>query len=162
MPGTELDYFTHVQPLDWEEKYDDQTGMPHYPATNYYLSESNTLIDPEAKLFEFIVPLYPIGLTSRVRVDEWIEVLSSGEEPVVLAASVIDYKTPTMYDDRDRPGHCCLTHYVLDGHHRLLAAAQVQAPIRLLSFLSISESCLKDKYIEQAILALPRYPEQQA
>lgn len=35
--------------------------------------------------------------------------------------------------------HWCLTHFLLDGHHKLEAAATAGRPVRLLSLLALGE-----------------------
>jgi hypothetical protein len=74
--GGKLDYFCHELQGDWETPYDDETGMPYYPAIDYYITESCTFLGREDRVFEFIVPLYPTRFTNRGRVDEWRDVLS--------------------------------------------------------------------------------------
>jgi hypothetical protein len=154
-PGGELDYFCHGLQGEWDPPYDDMTGMPAYPATDYYITESCTFLGRDDRLFEFIVPLYPTRFTRRSRVDEWRETLLR-DSSTAVAVSVIDLKTPTVYTDPPKARHVCITHYLLDGHHRILAAAELQKPIQLLSFLYFDQSSLREEYIEEALAALPK------
>jgi hypothetical protein len=153
--GSDLDYFSHEQPDDWDPPYDDETGLPYYPAIDYYITESCTFLGREDRVFEFIVPLYPTRFTNRGRVEEWRETLIQGTSTAV-AISVIDLKTPTVYTDPPRARHVCITHYLLDGHHRMLAAAELQRPLQLLSFLYFDQSLLREEYVEEALAALPK------
>jgi len=106
-------------------------------------------------VFEFIVPLYPTRFTNRGRVDEWRETLLQGTS-TATAISVIDEKTPTVYTYPQKARHVCITHYLLDGHHRMLAAAELQRPLQLLSFLYFDQSFLREEFIEEALAALPK------
>lgn len=154
-PGGELDYFCHELQGEWDPPYDDMTGMPPYPATDYYITESCAFLGREERVFEFIVPLYPTRFTKRSRVEEWRESLLR-ESSTAVAVSVIDEKTATVYTYPQKARHVCITHYLLDGHHRMLAAAELEKPIQLLSFLSFDQSFLREEFIEETLAALPR------
>jgi hypothetical protein len=54
----------------------------------------------------------------------------------VLAVSVLDRTQP--FDSAD--AHAGLVHFVLDGHHKLEAAARLGVAITVLSFVSIDAS----------------------
>lgn len=153
--GEELDYFCHELQGDWDPPYADMTGMPPYPAIDYYITESCTFLGREDRVFEFIVPLYPTRFTNRGRVDEWRETLLQ-RTSTATAISVIDEKTPTVYTYPQKARHVCITHYLLDGHHRMLAAAELQRPLQLLSFLYFDQSFLREEFIEEALAALPK------
>jgi hypothetical protein len=54
-----------------------------------------------------------------------------------FAVSVLDNQAPATYKgDRDYPygGQMLLTHCMLDGHHRLQAAAETASTVRILTF----------------------------
>ncbi len=58
--------------------------------------------------------------------------LTLGVRPTAIAVSVLDIK---QYYDSD-VAHWCLAHYLLDGHHKIAAAAETGCPITLLSFVT--------------------------
>jgi hypothetical protein len=47
---------------------------------------------------------------------------------------------PTVDHGEDWYAHWGLTHFLLDGHHKLQAAAETGRPLRLLSLLSVEGS----------------------
>ena len=62
--------------------------------------------------------------------------IGAGERPTVLAISILDRTQP--HDKRD--SHSGLIHFILDGHHKIEAAARIGAEISVLSMLSIDDS----------------------
>jgi hypothetical protein len=52
-----------------------------------------------------------------------------------------------------------LAHYLLDGHHKALAAAREHQPLRLLSFLSQDEGVSGEDDVEAVLGALGRSAE---
>jgi hypothetical protein len=67
--------------------------------------------------------------------------LSTSSSPTAVAVSTLDVCAPavdTQSEDYDE--HWGLTHHVLDGHHKLQAAAETRRPLRLLSLLAIDAS----------------------
>ena len=75
----------------------------------------------------------------RSAVDEYKRTIALGTRPTVLALSVLDVKAPfSVPRDATIVRHWGLAHYVIDGHHKLAAAAELGGsyPIQLLSFLS--------------------------
>ncbi len=81
--------------------------------------------------------------------------LSNGERPTALAVSVLDVRGPTTREEGPEvTEHWCLSHYLLDGHHKTYAASQVERPITLLSFLATAESMATEENVEQVLGAL--------
>lgn len=55
--------------------------------------------------------------------------------------SLLDVCQPAVDDDsRDYFAHWALTHFLLDGHHKVAAAAEAGASLQLLSLLSVDAS----------------------
>lgn len=70
--GTDKDYFANEQVELWG--IDDFWGMPHNPKINYYRG-TDQLMDKEAKVFEFIIPIFPKNWLQRDRTNEDIDTL---------------------------------------------------------------------------------------
>jgi hypothetical protein len=81
--------------------------------------------------------------------------LSRGVVPTALAISVLDVKQPAVWQgEREITEHWCLSHYVLDGHHKLYAAAQAGKPITMLSFLAADKGVSTLEQVSKGIEAL--------
>lgn len=145
--GTEDDYFTNEQLQVWG--IDEFWGLPHYPKTKYYRSLTRELTN-KSKLFEFVVPTFPERWLDAKTVNKYKSLISDGEKPTALCLSVIDIKEPTDYKDgTDHPEHWCLSHYMVDGHHKIFAASLLNKPITVLSFLAKEESIATDQAIKE-------------
>src|SRR6266536_2040208 len=136
-PGSSADYFGHEQVELWG--IDPALGKPHDPRTDYYRA-SSLLLGGGRQFFEFLVPLVPSARLDEETVAGYRERLRKDERPTALAISVLDVKQPADWEgDPAVTEHWCLAHYLLDGHHKALAAAREHQPLRLLSFLSHDE-----------------------
>jgi hypothetical protein len=115
-------------------------GLPHYPKAVYYRTHECE-IDRRAHLFEFVVPMVPPSWNDAARVDEHRARLRASTSPTAVAVSTLDVCRPAVErPERDDFAHWCLTHFVLDGHHKLEAAATDDRVLRLLSLLSLGAS----------------------
>ncbi|MFE7245925.1 hypothetical protein [Streptomyces sp. NPDC057580] len=56
-----------------------------------------------------------------------------------MAVSTLDMCEPAVGVPTDHYQHWGLTHFLLDGHHKLEAAATAGRPVQLLSLLALSE-----------------------
>jgi len=144
------DYFAEDQVATWGiERFWDLPGYPHTP----YYRTFETDVSSDAHLFEFVVPMVPPSWNNPMRVAGHAELLSSSDRPTAVAVSILDTSAPAM----SGPGldyfeHWALTHFLLDGHHKLQAAAQTNRPLRLLSLLSLDASLAS----EQSIVRIPQ------
>jgi hypothetical protein len=140
-PGKAGDYYAEEQIATWG--VDAFWGLPHDPRTEYYRGRVVPL--PPATfgnraVFEFVVPMFPHGWLDADRVAEY-RAHTSPEPPTALTLSVLDVKGPAMWDEPPAVAeHWCLAHYLLDGHHKVYAAASAGAPVGLLSFLAVGQS----------------------
>ncbi|HLL56622.1 MAG TPA: hypothetical protein VK359_01730 [Rubrobacteraceae bacterium] len=156
-PGTELDYFAHEQAALWGT--DAFWGLPHHPKTEYYRAASIPL-GGSRRLFEFVVPMFPKGWLSKKTLTSYADRLSNSERPTALAVSVLDVRGPTTREEGPEvTEHWCLSHYLLDGHHKTYAASQAEKPITLLSFLATAESMATEENVEQVLGALSSQAE---
>ena len=133
-PSKAGDYFFQEQIELWG--VDPFWGVPHYTRSEYYRTEV-LKISEHGGLFEFIVPMFP-GRYLDFKTIESYETLLNSPSPTALAISVLDVKQPAEWEGNPEiQEHWCLAHYLLDGHHKMYAAAQFGKPISLLSCLAI-------------------------
>lgn len=152
-PGDAGDYFTHEQADLWgTDPF--RNNQPHDPRTEYYRSDSISLGDRK-RLFEFVVPMMPSNRLDAKTTTGYDERLKADENPTAFALSVLDVKQPADWEgDPVVTEHWCLAHYLLDGHHKMLAASRAHRPVRLLAFLSPADGVASADEIERAIGAL--------
>ena len=153
-PRDPADYFAHEQIELWG--VDSFWNLPHDPRTEYYrVASTPPRIGREGALFEFVVPMMPSNWLDPETIARYEMQLSGGGLPAALAISVLDVKQPAVWDGEPTvTAHYCLTHYLLDGHHKMLAAARTQRPLRLLSFLAMDESIATDEHFTEALAAM--------
>ncbi|MFF0465625.1 hypothetical protein [Streptomyces mexicanus] len=137
IPGKEGDYFSGEQVATWG--VDQFWGLPQYPQTPYYRT-FETVVDADAHLYEFVVPMVPPTRNERERVKEYVALMKEGTVPTAVAISTLDVCQPALDLGDDPSAHWGLTHFLLDGHHKLEAAATAARPVRLLSLLALGES----------------------
>jgi hypothetical protein len=148
-PGSAKDYFTHEQVELWG--IDGFWNLPHYPKTEYYRSRTKDLGE-RRKLFEFLIPMFPGNWLNQDECQAYKSEINFGYQPTALALTVLDIKEPANWEGEPAvTEHWCLAHYLLDGHHKTLAAAEVDKPITLLSFLSLGESLATEENIRTLI-----------
>jgi hypothetical protein len=137
VPGQGGDYFSGEQVATWG--LDQFWGLPEYPHTPYYRT-FETAVDASAHLYEFVVPMVPPTWNVRERVEEYAELMGRGAAvPTAVAVSTLDVCEPAAGLGEDHCRHWGLTHFLLDGHHKLEAAATAGQPVQLLSLLALNE-----------------------
>lgn len=136
VPGQQGDYFSGEQVATWG--LDAFWGLPHYPHTPYYRT-FETAVDASAHLYEFVVPMVPPSWNTRERVEEYVGLMDRGTVPTAVAVSTLDVCEPASGLPDDHYRHWGLTHFLLDGHHKLEAAAAAGRPVQLLSLLALGE-----------------------
>ncbi|WP_323182342.1 MULTISPECIES: hypothetical protein [unclassified Streptomyces] len=125
IPGKEGDYFSGEQLTTWG--VDPFWGLPEYPHTPYYRT-FETAVDADAHLYEFVVPMVPPRWNERARVEEYVALMERGTVPTAVAVSTLDVCQPAVDSGDDYCAHWGLTHFLLDGHHKLEAAAAAGRP----------------------------------
>jgi hypothetical protein len=139
-PAHPGDYFAEEQVQTWG--IDRFWGLPEYPRTPYYRTAARRL-DDHSELYEFIVPMVPPTWNRADRVAAAVAALRLSSAPTCLAISVLDICQPATIDnDVAKPGqaHWCWAHFLLDGHHKLQAAASSNRPLRIMSLLTLDAS----------------------
>jgi hypothetical protein len=133
-PGSAEDYFAN--------EYWRCTSRDHHPGQAYYRGQSSDprrYVTPagdslDYAFHELIVPLYPPDACDAGRVQQFRVELLQGAVPTAIAISFCDVAYG-RYPAPDTSGHLVLTHYLLDGHHKMRAAADEGRAITLLSLL---------------------------
>ncbi len=137
-PGQEGDYFSDEQVAAWG--VDAFWGLPEHPRTPYYRT-FETVVDDDAHFYEFVVPMVPPSWNAPERVAEYAEQMGRGSVPTAVAVATLDLCQPALdLRSTDYHGHWGLTHFLLDGHHKLQAAASAGRCVQLLSLLAVGES----------------------
>jgi hypothetical protein len=136
-PGTDDDYFVREQPALWG--VDGFWGLPHNPRTKYYRGSDRDIGGGE-RLYEFLIPMFPETWLKDGQVSEFRDRLERGDCPTALAISVLDVKQPADWEgDPEVNCHWCLAHYLIDGHHKVFAAALTGRPISFISMLATAK-----------------------
>lgn len=142
-PGDEHDFFSGPLTQNLLHFKEDKPD----PQTAYYLVRKRIHIrsdSPELNC-EFIVPTQDLTTLDPEHISYYRTQFSNGYRPTVLAIGLIETKWP--YRDDLYYGLNFLTHYVIDGHHKLYAAALEQKEITMLSFIR------KNNYFEKTDVA---------
>lgn len=130
--GSDHDYFIKEQIDCWGE--DGFWDFPHHPKIKYYRGNDQKIGDTKL-LFEFIIPMFPQKWLNRETVKQYQNLISEGRKPTAITLSVLDIKE--FYESE--VSHCCLAHYILDGHHKMYAASLENKPISILAFVAIDQ-----------------------
>lgn len=155
-PHDERDYFTHEQVATWG--VDSFWGLPENPRSYYYRT-FETRVKADAHLYEFMVPMVPPGWNDRGRVQHYLGLIGRGVTPTAVALSTLDVCQPATDDEStDYYVHWGLTHFLLDGHHKLEAAAKSGAKVQLLALVSLEGSLARPDDVArlQGVLDQPR------
>ncbi|WP_327359988.1 hypothetical protein [Streptomyces sp. NBC_01296] len=84
--------------------------------------------------------MVPPTWNDKERVEEYVALMEQGTVPTAVAISTLDVCQPAIDRGDDYFVHWGLTHFLLDGHHKLEAAAATGQPVRILSLLALGES----------------------
>ena len=143
--GTNKDYFSNEEVKLWG--IDGFWVMPHNPKIKYYRG-TDQRIKQDEKVFEFLIPIFPQTWLDEERVEFYKERIVEGKFPTAISLSVLDVKAPAVWIDDQKPeytGHWCLAHYILDGHHKVFAASEMNKPINLICFLAAEQGINETK-----------------
>ncbi len=148
-PGDVSDYFSHEQVSTWG--VDPAVGAPENPVTPYYRT-FETPIGEQGHLYEFVVPMVPPAWNTSHRVAEYGDSLGQ-TVPTAVAYSLLDVVQPAMDEGDDYYQHWVLTHFLLDGHHKVEAASSAGRPVRLLSLVDERISIASPEEVAAAVAA---------
>ncbi len=168
------DYFSHESlDLFGMPSYE---GVPDNPRTPYWRAGSRVL-PPETgawpavdgprprptnpkRFFHFVVPMSPPHHLELDRIEHYQREIEAGATPAALGVSVLDVRAPAVTPwDKDEKTyeyaeHWCLATYLLDGHHKVEAAARSHSAVRLLTFVARDASVASEQDIDAVVQML--------
>lgn len=148
-PGEAADYFNHEQVATWG--VDPAVGAQEHPGTPYYRT-FETPMGEQGHLYEFVVPMVPPSWNETQRVSEYTD--NAGLTPATAVAySLLDVVLPATDEGDDYYEHWVLTHFLLDGHHKVEAASAAGRPVRLLSLIDERISIAAPEEVGAAVVA---------
>jgi hypothetical protein len=101
----------------------------------------------KALITAVIMPLHDPASLNPDRVEYWKQQHAAGNTLTALAVSVIDDQAPAMEPEDqtyEYEEQILFTNCLLDGHHRVQAAAELGVPIRILSLFTKEFSLVKN------------------
>jgi hypothetical protein len=147
-PSDQDDYFSCEQLDTWGKDW--FWGLPNYPHTPYYRSFETPVSKgtgerselTEGHLFEFVVPMVPPSWNDPSRVSDYTRRLKGSSRPTAVALSLLDVCLPATLQGTEAGyyAHWGLAHFLLDGHHKMQAAAEARLPIQVLALVSVDHS----------------------
>ena len=153
-PGGSADYFAEEQIALFGE--DSFWCLPHDPRIPYYRAGDRNLGDGR-RLFNFVVPMFPTKWLTMSTVANYVEALRTKGLGTAVSLAILDIKSPATWNTNEEPDpveHWSLTHFLLDGHHKLNAASESGRPLRLLSFVAVSQGVSTQEQLEEVILSM--------
>jgi hypothetical protein len=152
VPSKAGDYFFEEQIALWG--VNSFWGMPYYTKAEYYRTGLLQMSEGRA-LFEFVIPMFPRNHLHAETISSYKDAFSQGVFPTALAISILDVKQPADWTDNPEiTEHWCLSHYLLDGHHKVCAAAELGTPVSILSFLAQEKGVSSKEQVAEAIETL--------
>lgn len=152
-PGTDADYLYNEQGADWP--YFEERDFID-AATDYYRPADRPAITVAGEPgFDFLVPLQRPDFLDEVRIASFGKRLADGAAPTAVAVGLLDVKHTYPSEVR----HWCLAHYLLDGHHKVEAAARAGRPVTLLSFIAHSAGFSSAEQLDRLLGAYPTEAE---
>lgn len=127
-PGSAEDYFTHELWQGWSDPDSEDPGTDYYRLRHG--DALSTPIGPDLG-FAFVAPLQRSLSTEGI--DRYRAVIEGVARPTAVAVATLDAK---QHHDSSS-AHLCLIHFLLDGHHKMAAAAELGRPLTLLSFVAL-------------------------
>jgi hypothetical protein len=147
------DYFAREQVELWGMP--EFWGVPHDARVPYYLERESPLFDG-TQLFTFLVPRVPRTWLSEREIAGYRDAITAGSQPTAVTLSTVVYKEPAEPPDGlDVSAHLCHTNFVVDGHHKIAAAADAGQPISVLQFVSMNESSCERPLLDWALGCTP-------
>jgi len=133
-------------------------GLPENPRSFYYRT-FETAVGPDEHLYEFVVPMVPPAWNERDRVQHYADLMVRDVVPTAVALTTLDICQPAMdHRSTDYYTHWGLTHFLLDGHHKLEAAARTGRPVRLLALVTVDGSLATQPDVERLARLRKRPP----
>jgi len=148
-PGQNHDYFLKEQIDLWgRNTFWDLPDNPHVP----YYRAGDTRFGKNTWLFNFVVPMFPNNWLKSETLSSFAKQITQAEKPTAVALSVLDVKGPADWEgDKETTEHWLFTHFLIDGHHKVAAAYAEGKPIRLLSYLALSQGVSSREEVETVL-----------
>jgi hypothetical protein len=108
-------------------------GYGHVNTAFYQCGQKQ--IDQNGILEQAIVPLFSTKTLNKNTVKNYEKQITEGMVPTALAITIAEGKHFMSGSGYDAPDAISLMHFLIDGHHKIYAASQLNKPITLLSFL---------------------------
>ena len=150
-PGDPADYFVREHVALWGE--DRFYCLPHDPRVPYYRA-GDLRIGERRHLFNFVVPMYPTKWLTFRTLAEYRREMETRGTGTAVTLSLLDVKAPAVWEGEEDPDpdeHWLFTHYLIDGHHKLHAAAEKSKPLTLLSFVALSQGVSTPDQAQEAV-----------
>lgn len=151
--GKDEDYFANEQVELWGDNCGND-GDLFSPRTNYY-RRINEKFSENKEYFDFYIPLTSLDLLDSNRVNFYKNEILSGKKPTAVSLTVLDIKEPSTYPDEDTfpeiTQHWCIANYLIDGHHKIKAAAELNAEITLLAFFATDKGVSTEDEIKELL-----------
>ena len=138
-PGSPRDYFVAEQPRLWTREEMEEPEATD-PANVAYYRLGDQPIGERHRLFQFAVPMRPLDSMEQTVLSHYA---GTGESGTAVALGVLDISGP-HFSARE---HWGLFHFLLDGHHKMLAAARAGRVMRMLSFVSTGHSLATEEQL---------------
>lgn len=137
-PGEPDEYFANEYRRTTDRKAD--AGTAYFRGRTTELTPG-AASDSSATFIELAVPLVPIGSLDPSVLSAWEVELAAGADPTVFALSDLQWVGLNHWESDFEPDpktQVVLTHFLLDGHHKMLAAARTQSTVGLLAFVPLA------------------------
>lgn len=131
-PGAENDYFVRERIALWGEVI--FWCLPRDPRMPYFRAGDQNMGDGR-RLVNFVVPMFQMKWLTLFSESEHLEAIETKSSGTAVSIAILDVRGPAdgRGNKRDPVEHWCLTHCILDGHHKLHAASRSGEPLRLLA-----------------------------
>lgn len=149
-PGDPGDYFSREQVTTWGINAVDGVEDPGTP----YYRTFETSIGSGQHLFELVVPMVPPSWNGQDRVEDYVD--AEHELGTAVAYSLLDVVQPATSHGENHDEHWVLTHFLLDGHHKMEAAARTDRPVRLLSVIDETTSLARPDQVDTLVRSRSR------
>jgi hypothetical protein len=92
-------------------------------------------VDEHGIIEQAIVPLFSTKTLNQSTVKKYESQIKEGMIPTALAITIAEGKHFMSGSGYESPDAISVMHFLIDGHHKIYAASQLNKPITLLSFL---------------------------
>jgi hypothetical protein len=111
-----------------------------------HIVRQKTMLTATITIPEVFLPLIDEDQYDPTAIEAYEKALARGRQPTALALSVLDARYPS-----GKAYEWQLAHFLLDGHHKIMAACRVGQPITLLSFYALDQSFAPQTIIDQVL-----------